>query len=301
MSMPRKIGARPPVVEAQRQRRAALLLVLGASVWGLYWLPLREMNRLGIEGTWGVVFFNFCPLLVLLPLLMWKGVNLWARPGPALFIGAMTGVAMGAYSTAMVIAPVIRVTMEFYLTAVWSTIIGVLWLSEQIDLRRVATVIAGLFGLFLLIVGASGAADSAFGFGDVLALTSGVLWAFGAAGMKRWPSENLLVTSFFQFLFAVLAGSIFAHALFPGTAPAPAQLLEVLPLAFVGSAMLLLPSIMVIFWASRVLFPGRVAILMMSEALVATISATLLLPEETMTVIQWTGAAIVLLACLLGS
>ena len=301
MSMPRKIGARPPVVEAQRQRRAALLLVLGASVWGLYWLPLREMNRLGIEGTWGVVFFNFCPLLVLLPLLMWKGVNLWARPGLALFIGAMTGVAMGAYSTAMVIAPVIRVTMEFYLTAVWSTIIGVLWLSEQIDLRRVATVIAGLFGLFLLIVGASGAADSAFGFGDVLALTSGVLWAFGAAGMKRWPSENLLVTSFYQFLFAVLAGSILAQALFPGTAPAPAQLLEVLPLAFVGSAMLLLPSIMVIFWASRVLFPGRVAILMMSEALVATISATLLLPEETMTVMQWTGAAIVLLACLLGS
>ena len=51
------------MVEAQRQRRAALLLVLGASVWGLYWLPLREMNRLGIEGTWGVVFFNFCPLL----------------------------------------------------------------------------------------------------------------------------------------------------------------------------------------------------------------------------------------------
>ena len=232
---------------------------------------------------------------------MWKGGKLWERPGPALFIGAMTGVAMGAYSTAMVIAPVIRVTMEFYLTAVWSTIIGVLWLSEQIDLRRVATVIAGLFGLFLLIVGASGAADSAFGFGDVLALTSGVLWAFGAAGMKRWPSENLLVTSFYQFLFAVLAGSIFAQALFPGTSPAPAQLLEVLPLAFVGSAMLLLPSIMVIFWASRVLFPGRVAILMMSEALVATISATLLLPEETMTLMQWTGAAIVLLACLLGS
>jgi drug/metabolite transporter (DMT)-like permease len=299
--MPRKIGARPSVVEAQRQRRAAILLVLGASVWGLYWLPLREMNRLGIEGTWGVVFFNFCPLLVLPPLLIWKGGKLWERPGPALFIGAMTGVAMGAYSTAMVIAPVIRVTMEFYLTAVWSTIIGVLWLSEQIDLRRVATVIAGLFGLFLLIFGASGAADSAFGFGDVLALTSGVLWAFGAAGMKRWPSENLLVTSFYQFLFAVLAGSIFAQALFPGTSPAPAQLLEVLPLAFVGSAMLLLPSIMVIFWASRVLFPGRVAILMMSEALVATVSATLLLPEETMTLIQWTGAAIVLLACLLGS
>jgi drug/metabolite transporter (DMT)-like permease len=289
------------MVDAQLQSRASLALVLGAAVWGLYWLPLREMNRVGIEGTWGVVFFNFCPLLVLLPLLIWKRVNIWTRPGPALFIGLMTGVAMGIYSTAMVIAPVIRVTMEFYLTAVWSTIIGAVWLSEKLDLRRVATVAAGLLGLFLLIAGASDAAHSAFGFGDMLALASGVLWAFGAAGMKRWPGEKLLATSFYQFLFAVLAGAILAQVLFPGTAPAPAQLLDVLPLAFVGSAMLLLPSIMAIFWASRVLFPGRAAILMMSEALVATISATLLLPEETMTLMQWTGGAIVLLACLLGS
>jgi drug/metabolite transporter (DMT)-like permease len=65
--------------------------------------------------------------------------------------------------------------------------------------------------------------------------------------------------------------------------------------------MLLLPSIMAIFWASRVLFPGRAAILMMSEALVATLSATWLLPEETMTALQWLGGAIVVLACLLGS
>ena len=289
------------MVDAQLQRRASLSLVIGAAVWGLYWIPLREMNRLGIEGTWGVFFFNFCPLLVLLPLLIWRRVDLWTRPGPALFIGLMTGVAMGIYSTSMVIAPVIRVTMEFYLTAVWSTIIGVVWLSEKLDLRRVATVAAGLFGLFLLIAGASDAAHSAFGFGDVLALASGVLWAFGAAGMKRWPGENLLATSFHQFLFAVLAGAILAQMLFPGTNPSTTQLLSVFPMAFSGSAMFLLPSIMAIFWASRVLFPGRAAILMMSEALVATISATLLLPEETMTIMQWIGGAIVLLACLLGS
>ena len=297
----RKTGAAPSVTDRQIQRCASLALVLGASVWGLYWLPLREMNRLGIAGTWGVVFFNFCPLLVLVPLLIWKGVDLRTRPGPALFIGVMTGVAMGIYSTAMVIAPVIRMTMEFYLTAVWSTIIGVVWLSERVDLRRVATVAAGLLGLFLLIAGASDAAHSAFGLGDVLALSSGVLWAFGAAGIKRWAGEELLAMSVYQFVFAVLAGAILAQVLFPGTAPDPAQLLDGLPLAFVGSAMLLLPSIMAIFWASRVLFPGRAAILMMSEALVATISATLLLPEETMTLMQWSGGAIVLLACLLGS
>lgn len=299
--MPRRIGAVPPVVDAKQHQRASLALVIGASVWGLYWLPLREMNRMGVDGTWGVVFFNFCPLVVLTALLIWKRVDLRTRPGPALFIGLMTGVGMGIYSTAMVIAPVVRVTMEFYLTAVWSTIIGVIWLSEKLDLRRVATVAAGLLGLFLLIAGTDGAtAQAAFGLGDVLALASGVLWAFGAAGLKRWPQEGLLAMSFHQFLFAVLAGAILAQWLFPGTTPTAAQLREVFPMAFVGSTLFLLPSILAIFWACRVLFPGRAAILMMSEALVATLSATLLLPAETMTPLQWTGGAIVLLACLLG-
>ncbi len=150
----------PPVADAKSSQRASLALVIGASVWGLYWLPLREMNRMGVDGTWGVVFFNFCPLVVLTALLIWQRVDLWTKPGPALFIGLMTGVGMGIYSTAMVIAPVVRVTMEFYLTAVWSTIIGVIWLSEKLDLRRMATVAAGLLGLFLLIAG-TGETDQA--------------------------------------------------------------------------------------------------------------------------------------------
>ena len=52
----------------------------------------------------------------------------------------------------------------------------------------------------------------------------------------------------------------------------------------------MLPGFIVIFKVSQILFPGRVGILMMSEVLVAFISASILLPEETMTTIQWLGA-----------
>ena len=45
-----------------------------------------------------------------------------------------------------------------------------------------------------------------------------------------------------------------------------------------------------IFKVSQILFPGRVGILMMSEVIVACISASILLPEETMVLIQWLGA-----------
>ncbi len=98
------------------------------------------------------------------------------------------GVGLGLYSTSIVLAPVIRMTMEFYLTSVWSTIIGVIWLAEKLDLRRIVTVVMRLEGLFLLLTGGSDLPEMALGLGDVLAITSGILWALGAAGMKRWPA-----------------------------------------------------------------------------------------------------------------
>ncbi len=286
--------------DPRSQRLATLALFLGASIWGLYWLPLRELARLGIDGAWGVALFNACPLLVLVPLMIWKRRVVLADPGPALFIGAATGVGLGFYSTSIVMAPVIRMTMEFYLTSVWSTIIGVIWLKEHLDLRRVLTVAAGLLGLFLLLSGGSDLPSSALGLGDVLAVASGMLWALGAAGMKRWPGAHVLTTSALQFLFAVLAGVALALLLLPNPPPSVAQVIDGLPLSLLASTLFLLPSILVIFWACRILFPGRAAVLMMSEALVATISASWLLPAETMTALQWSGGGIVLLACVLG-
>ena len=118
--------------------------------------------------------------------------------------------------------------------------------------------------------------------------------------MKRWPEAHVLTTSAIQFLFAVLAGILLTLMLLSVPLPETSQVIAAFPMSFAASNLLLLPSILAIFWACRVLFPGRAAILMMSEALVATVSASLLLPEETMTSLQWSGGAIVLLACLFG-
>ena len=289
-----------PVTDPRAERVASIVLFAGASVWGLYWVPLRALTGMGIDGAWGVVYFNACPLIVLVPVLIWGRSRMLARPGPVLFIGAATGLGMGFYSSAIVIAPIIRMTMEFYLTPVWSTIIGVLWLSERLDSRRVVTVLAGLAGLGLLLAGGPGDPMADFGLGDGLALTSGILWAFGAAGMKRWPEVSVVATSTFQFGFGVLAGVLLAVLVLTAPFPATSSLVAAFPMSFSASTLLLLPSTYAIFWAGRMLYPGRAAILMMSEALVATLTASWFLPEEMLSPWQWVGAAIVLAACIIG-
>lgn len=286
--------------DARTTNLASLTLFVAASIWGVYWVPLRALDGMGLTGGWAVAYFNFCPLIVLVPYVVWRRRTVFVQIGPALFIGAATGLGLALYSTSIVLGSVVRMTMEFYLTSVWSSVIGVLWLGERADLRRVLTVGAGLLGLGLLLAGGETDAGAGLGVADLMGVASGILWAFGAAGMKRWPVAHVAVTTSFQFVFAVIGGVALQVVVLSGAVPTAAQFGAAFPVAFGVSILILLPSVLLMFWACRLLFPGRAAVLMMSEALVAVVSATLLLPDETMTGQQWLGGAVVLLACLLG-
>ena len=54
-----------------------------------------------------------------------------------------------------------------------------------------------------------------------------------------------------------------------------------------------------IFRISQLLFPGRVGILAMTEAIVAIVSAAILIPEESMALLQWLGAGAIIMAGLI--
>ena len=274
----------------------SVLLFIAAAFWGLYWLPLREIEGAGLSNAWSVAFFNVCPLILLIPYVIWHRKVQFQHLGAVFLIAALTGVGLSFYATGLVVSSVVRATLLFYLTPIWSTIIGVIWLSERLTSKRVTAILLGLFGLVLLLSG-SGDETLPLNIGDVFALLSGVLWGMGAAGMKRWPDAPTVATTTGQFAVTVTVSVLLGIFVFHESAPTLAAITAALPVAFTASTFVLLPSIFIIFWASKRLFPGRVGVLMMSEALVAIISASFLLPEETMTVMQWIGGTIIITAC----
>jgi len=273
------------------------ILFMAAALWGLYWIPLREVQADGLTSTWSVAFFNACPLFVLVPYVLWKRKTQMRHLRAAALIGLLTGVGLSFYASGLVFSSVIRATLLFYLTPIWSTIIGVVWLSEELRPGRIAAIVLGLGGLWLLLTG-NDATTQPLNAGDLMALLSGVFWGFGAAGMKKWPEVPTALTATGQFVVTGLFCSFLALAVFGDTVPTMSTFVAALPVAFLASVLVLLPSLFAIFWASRLVFPGRVGILMLSEALVAILSASLLLPEETMTFWQWVGGVVIILACL---
>ncbi|MBV1863008.1 MAG: DMT family transporter [Rhodobacteraceae bacterium] len=278
-------------------RSPSILLFFAAAVWGLYWLPVRQIEALGLSGTWSVAFFNACPLIVMIPYLVWNRKTQIRHMRAVIWIAALTGTGLAFYASGLVISTVIRTTLLFYLTPIWSTIIGVIWLSETLHRGRVIAIVLGLVGLWLLLAG-NGTETVPLNIGDLFALMSGVFWGFGAACIKKWPEAPTATTTTLQFVVTLSVCILIATLVFNEPLPALGVFRAAFPIAFIASTLAILPSVFVIFWASKRLFPGRVGILMLSEALVAILSASLLLPEETMTLWQWVGGGIIITACL---
>lgn len=293
-----KIGATPNLNRVSRENGASLALFFAASAWGLYWFPLREMEKVGITGTWGVAYFNLFPALVLLPYIFWNGRTQLLHKRKVLAIAIASGIGLGFYATSMVLSSVVRATFLFYLMPVWATIIGAFWLNERLTKGRYFAIGGGLLGLWLLLSGSS-TTDFPLNIGDLFAVLAGFLWGLGAASMKRWPEAPVAATSAAQFLIAVIFCMGLGVFAFPDSLPTMPQLKAAFPLSFGASTLILLPSIFVIFWASRIVFPGRGGILMMSEVMVAILSASILLPEETLSFQQWIGGATILFACVI--
>lgn len=259
----------------------SLIIVAAASVWGLYWLPLRKVEQLGLTGAWAVLAFNLIPLLALVPLMVWRRERFRQYARLALAIGFFAGAGIACYALALLYTTVMRATLLYYLTPVWSTLIAMVVLRERVTWQRWLAITIGFVGLYMMLSGGDQTAET-FNQGDVLGLMSGIFWGFGATLMRRNPEVSPYDTVSTQYVFGTLIA--FAALLILGTSGAPTPTLNdwlrATPLTFLFCIGIFLPTMLAIFWSASKLSPGRVGILMMSEVVVAGISASLIAGEH---------------------
>ena len=107
----------------------SIALTISAAFWGLFWIPLRQIENSGISASWTVIIFNAFPLIVLVPLFFLFFSKFKQSLKPILYASLAIGMAITFYSKGLVETTVIRATLLFYLTPIWSTIFGIIWLS----------------------------------------------------------------------------------------------------------------------------------------------------------------------------
>ncbi len=276
-------------------RLASLGVILAGAMWGLFWIPVRALEDFGFAGAWPSLIFYLSALVIFLPLLIVS-----KQPKPQFrelaVVGSLTGTAFACYGTAIILTDVVRALLFFYITPVWGTALGVLFLGERLTAARVIAILLALTGL-LAVVGFG--SRSAVNLGDVLALASGLCWAVGSYKIYKLEDASPLHLSVsFVCGGIVMTGLLilFGGAAFGSTESIP-SLNGIWPY-FILIGLYALPMVFLSIWPLKIITPGRVGILFMSEVVIGFISVAIL-SGDPFGPIEALGAVLIVTATLI--
>ncbi|MDJ0613555.1 MAG: DMT family transporter [Rhizobiaceae bacterium] len=279
--------------------RGSLSVFFGASLWGLFWIPLRYFDEAGLETMWSVSAANAAAVLVAVPVAIWAGEFKREHLKWLLILGAGMGAANILYLAGLILSDVIRVTFLFYLLPIWATIFSKLLFNEPLGRARILAVIIAFVGIWFLLGGGSWPVPE--NLGDVFAIFSGMAWAFGLTMIRGKNDLGSFATTAIHHIFALIFGLALGFVLFnvsPDLQPAFPTLSDkahlMLPV-FAFGVFMLWATMAGQIWGAKHIAATTAALLTMSEILVATASATLI-GNETLPLISWFGGGLIIVA-----
>ena len=267
-----------------------LWAAVSAVLWGLWWIPVRYMETLGLHGAWSGLVLNMGAAVVLGAGVLLGLVPLRLR-GRAIVGACFVGCAFTTYSIALAYSEVVRVVLLFYLAPIWSKIIE--WAFLRMGWRWTTTLglVAALTGAYLMLGGDLGTLR--LNFGDVLAVLSGMSWATGAALVFAGGAVRASSLSFVCMVAAVCIALPFAVL----SGWPTASVASVAPVSLGLGAVYTVPIIVMTLWAAQRLAPTTLTFLLTAEILSGVISSAIFL-DEPFGWMQAAGTALIIFAAL---
>lgn len=264
----------------QRRPYPELAVAIASAAWGLFWIPLRAFERQGLGPAWATLSQFLAPLAILMPLALLR----WLRGRPTGIRGYRTGLLVGAavalYLESLLLTDVARALILFYAMPAWGTILEVGLMGRPLTRWRSLSLLLSVSGM-LAIIGVGGSLSLSFNLGDLLALLSGILFAFGAMRVRQAPETSVFEQVMAFFLYGSLAA--LALSLLPlaelGQPPSLDELVSLVPWLVLVGAGFLIPVMWGVYWGSQHVDPGRLGILLQIEAVVGIGSAALFAGE----------------------
>ena len=259
------------------ETRAKLACAYSGLVWGLFWIPLRQLEQAGIPGLWANLTFYLAPLLIVLPVLPFRRRSI-ASGGLDLQLKSMiTALSLICYSVAVLYTEVVRAMLLFYLTPIWSALLARLILGDTITPVRWVAMAIGFAGMFVILNDGVAGLPLPSTSGDWLAVLSGFGWAVAAVSLRLGKSPEPLELCSFNFIWSAIFSLFFVALFSAGTEPAPAisRMFAVLPWLVPTVVLVVMTGMYATMWGAPKLNPGVVGLLFMTEISVGAITAAI--------------------------
>jgi drug/metabolite transporter (DMT)-like permease len=272
-------------------------IILSTLLWGTWWFPLRLLNESANNNAIPLTLSFLIAGLFLLCFSL-KNIHLLSKRNIMLTLVAATmgAAAMCLYNEGLLRGNVARILIFFYLTAVWSTIIEIVFLKVPLTVSRALSITAGFIGLFI-ITGLDKGNFLPNSLADIFGILSGLLWSICASLIR--VNEELDVN--FGTSIFILMGGVFVliATLLPDgqiISGFNSQILFQTYLIILAFAFIwLLPGYWLITYGQDQVDPGRAGILLMFEVVIGIISAYLI-ANELISIRELLGALFILSA-----
>lgn len=254
-------------------------LVSGA-VYGIYWLPLREIELAGFEGPWATFVFNFIPAIIAVPFAI-KTIGDFAPRRLRFHLGGiLIGLALVLYATSFLYTEVVRTQLLFYVMPLWGFLLARVVLGDPITPIRWLSIAMGIAGLLVILE-----VDAGFPWprnsGDWMALIGGVIWACGSLTLmtdnKSHVNSYCLGFFFWGAVFSFAFGLVLVAQ--GGIAPPDIDRVSSLWWYVVLALLVVAPAGWATVYAAQVLNPGLLGLLFMAEISVAAVTASIIAGE----------------------
>lgn len=258
------------------ENMAKLACAYAGIVWGLFWIPLRAMDEAGITGAWSTAMFYIVPVVILMPMLLWRWRQLIAGGVNLHITGMISGFSLVLYANALIHTEVVHAMLLYYLTPIWSTLLARVWLKESITGIRIVAIVLGISGI-LVIFGIDTGLPWPKNIGDWMGLASGMLWAVAAVRLRDDKKNKAPEHTLVYFFWGAVAAVALALIPYAGAQAAPSMdvvsgnLYWLVPVIMV----IVIPSGFAVFWGTPLLSPGLVGLLFMTEISVGAATAAL--------------------------
>lgn len=279
-------------IKNRQNRWPVVSLLLAATLWGVSWYPLRILEAQGLDGLW-ITLIVYSSALLLGLLLFYKHIGEFLKQPQILLLVAVGNAWCNvAFILAVLDGNVIRVMLLFYLSPLWATLLGRLWLGERLTALSWLTLAVAIIGALIMLWDPSVGLPWPRSTADVLAITSGMAFALANAAVRKLQDTSVQAKNLAAWLGVVLL-CVFGIAWYGSAVPVVS--LQVMSWTVgVGGLLIMLMTFTVQYGVTHMPV-HRSSIILLFELVAAAVSSQWLSNEQIMPT-EWLGGAFILLA-----
>lgn len=276
---------------------AIISCLVAAGLWGLLWYPMRLLVSMGISGLAATLLVYAAALVPILPFCLKNFPDMAKRPLHFLGLALAAGWANLGFILAILEGTVVREILLFYLSPVWTVILGWFVLHEKPGWLAWVTIIMAMVGAIIMLWQPGMALSPAAAPADVMAITAGMAFALMNV-LVRKGGETPLIQKMIAAITGVVLLSLLALPVLQ--LPLPSVTLPALGVVLAVGAVGIVIMISSAQYGVTHLPVHRSAILFLFEIVAGAVSAALL-TNEVLLIREWVGGALVIIAALLSA